>query len=579
MRATSASSARRAPSTGRTRCGSASTTSSTPPSSSTSSGGTSSRRRPTAGTRRSLEGLYRKDFQILPVVDAILRHPALLTGPRMVKPPAVYTAGLLRALGRGVDTQAWAWLSSESGQRLFMPPNVSGWDDERWLDTATFRGRWEVANYATQPFSLTDKQSAALPAEPQALVDGALAFWGSPTIRPGDKEGTGQLRHEGDVGCRREVEADELPVPRRKRSSPADRRVPRPPDLVRTPMARCCNDFSRTELFRRATAEAGRGLPAIEAGMPLPAGTGLDRRSFLARTAGLTLAVYGGAALLPRAFEEGIAAATAAGPQKVLLSVFLDGGADSLSMLFPNGDPLYRSLRPKLGLPESAGSTVRRGRTAALAPVAHTARHAPRRGQGDGAPGRRLCRPRPVAFHVAPLLGGRRDERPAAHGLARALSRPGRFPGQPASGPLARVPPPTRPCDRPDAGRLDRRARPVPVLDPKRVGRGRAPDARRDRLARRAADRWRRGAHPSDVRCPQGRAAAPAAAAVRTEGRQARLHEPGRVSHRRGRRVPAPARGRRGHARRRPSHSGRGHERARACTTPTTTSRRGCQTA
>ena len=120
-------------------------------------------------------------------------------------------------------------------------------------------------------------------------------------------------------------------------------------------MARCCNDFSRTELFRRATAEAGRGLPAIEAGMPLPAGTGLDRRSFLARTAGLTLAVYGGAALLPRAFEEGIAAATAAGPQKVLLSVFLDGGADSLSMLFPSGDPLYRSLRPKLGLAADAG--------------------------------------------------------------------------------------------------------------------------------------------------------------------------------------------------------------------------------
>jgi uncharacterized protein (DUF1501 family) len=120
-------------------------------------------------------------------------------------------------------------------------------------------------------------------------------------------------------------------------------------------MARCCNDFSRTELFRRATAEAGRGLPAIEHGMPLPAGTGLDRRSFLARTAGLTLAVYGGAALLPRAFEEGIASATAAGPQKVLVSVFLDGGADSLSMLFPTGDPLYRGLRPKLGLAADAG--------------------------------------------------------------------------------------------------------------------------------------------------------------------------------------------------------------------------------
>ena len=120
-------------------------------------------------------------------------------------------------------------------------------------------------------------------------------------------------------------------------------------------MARCCSDFSRTDLLRRAAAQAGQGLPSIEAGMPLPAGTGLDRRSFLARGAGLALAVYGGAAFLPRGFEEGIAAATAAGPQKVLVSVFLDGGADSLSMLFPDGDPLYRRLRPRLALPASAG--------------------------------------------------------------------------------------------------------------------------------------------------------------------------------------------------------------------------------
>ena len=230
-------------------------------------------------------------------------------------------------------------------------------------------------------------------------------------------------------------------------------------------MARCCNDFSRTELFRRATAEAGRGLPAIEAGMPLPAGTGLDRRSFLARTAGLTLAVYGGAALLPRAFEEGIAAATAAGPQKVLVSVFLDGGADSLSMLFPSGDPLYRSLRPKLGLAADAGVPFAEDTRLRWHPSLDAARHPPRRGQGVGAPRRRLCRPRPVALHLAPLLGGRRDERPAAHGLARTLSRPGRFARQPAPGPLARIPPPARAGDRPDAGRLDRRARPVPVLD------------------------------------------------------------------------------------------------------------------
>src|SRR5215204_4080573 len=110
-------------------------------------------------------------------------------------------------------------------------------------------------------------------------------------------------------------------------------------------MARCCSDFSCTGLLRRAAAEAGRGLPAVESGMPLPAGTGLDRRTFLARTAGLALGVYGGSSLLARAFEEGIAAAAAAGPQKVLVSVFLDGGADSLSVLFPAGDPLYHKLR------------------------------------------------------------------------------------------------------------------------------------------------------------------------------------------------------------------------------------------
>ena len=111
-------------------------------------------------------------------------HPRLHAGPRMVKPPAVYTAGLLRVIGRGIDTTSWAWLASGAGQRLFMPPNVAGWDGERWLDTATFRGRWWIANYATQPFSLTDKQSAALPPEPQALVDAAITFWGSPTLRP-----------------------------------------------------------------------------------------------------------------------------------------------------------------------------------------------------------------------------------------------------------------------------------------------------------------------------------------------------------------------------------------------------------
>ncbi|MBA3348321.1 MAG: DUF1800 family protein, partial [Actinobacteria bacterium] len=139
---------------------------------------------PDAGTRRSLEAVYRRDLQVRPVIEAILRHPALYGQARMVKPPAVYTAGLLRGIGRGIDTNEWSWLAGMSGQRLFLPPNVSGWDDSRWLDTATFRGRWWVANYATRPFSLTEKQAGSVPTQPEALVAGAVDFWGSPTLRP-----------------------------------------------------------------------------------------------------------------------------------------------------------------------------------------------------------------------------------------------------------------------------------------------------------------------------------------------------------------------------------------------------------
>ena len=116
-----------------------------------------------------------------------------------------------------------------------------------------------------------------------------------------------------------------------------------------------CDGLSRSRLLHRAAAEAGRGLPAIEPGMPLPAGTGLSRRSFVAQSLGAMLAVYGGSRLRIGAFEEGIAAAATLPAQPVLISIFLEGGADALSVLSPQGDPLYRKLRPQLAL--SGGAT------------------------------------------------------------------------------------------------------------------------------------------------------------------------------------------------------------------------------
>jgi uncharacterized protein (DUF1501 family) len=126
---------------------------------------------------------------------------------------------------------------------------------------------------------------------------------------------------------------------------------------ARKPHRTCaCQDFNRAELLRRAAAQAGSGLPSIEPGMPVPAGTGLSRRGFLLASAGLALSVYGAGRILdPSAFEEGIARAAASPQQPVLVSVYLQGGIDSMSVLYPAGDPLYAKYRPVLALPETAG--------------------------------------------------------------------------------------------------------------------------------------------------------------------------------------------------------------------------------
>jgi uncharacterized protein (DUF1501 family) len=120
-----------------------------------------------------------------------------------------------------------------------------------------------------------------------------------------------------------------------------------------------CRDFNRAEFLRRAAAQAGEGLPSIERGMPTPAGTGLSRRGFLLASAGLALSVYGaGRVLDPSVFEEGIARAAASPQAPVLVSVYLQGGIDSMSVLYPAGDPLYTKYRPVLALPEAAGPAL-----------------------------------------------------------------------------------------------------------------------------------------------------------------------------------------------------------------------------
>ncbi|MFL5829203.1 MAG: DUF1501 domain-containing protein [Solirubrobacteraceae bacterium] len=92
--------------------------------------------------------------------------------------------------------------------------------------------------------------------------------------------------------------------------------------------------------------------------MPVPAGTGVDRRRFLLGAAGGLLSVYGAdrLGLTSRMLGDGIAEAASGPAAPVLVSVFLAGGIDALSVLAPVGDPQYRKLRPTLAVAPSAGT-------------------------------------------------------------------------------------------------------------------------------------------------------------------------------------------------------------------------------
>ncbi|MBV8219126.1 MAG: DUF1800 family protein [Solirubrobacterales bacterium] len=131
-------------------------------------------------TARALERTYvRSGYEIRPVVEAILRHPLLYEGPRLVTPPVVWTAGLLRGTSQTITTTSWSWIAGLTGQVLFQPPNVSGWNYAQWLDTARWAGRLEAVDVALQnhvlggktyPFGVTENAKQA--------YQHAIDFWG-----------------------------------------------------------------------------------------------------------------------------------------------------------------------------------------------------------------------------------------------------------------------------------------------------------------------------------------------------------------------------------------------------------------
>jgi hypothetical protein len=140
---------------------------------------------PSTAVRDQLVGTYAgSGWQIRPVLEAILTSPEFYEGPPMVKPPVVHLASMLRALGRPIDTEAWVYICEMAGQQLFWPPNVSGWDDDRWLDTSTMRARWLMVTYALEEVAPDTWNEPYNPTETadEALAR-AIASWGAPALR------------------------------------------------------------------------------------------------------------------------------------------------------------------------------------------------------------------------------------------------------------------------------------------------------------------------------------------------------------------------------------------------------------
>ncbi len=131
-------------------------------------------------TAHALQRAYaRSDYEIRPLIEAILRHPLFYDGPRLVTPPVVWTAGLLRGSRQTITTTSWTWVAGLTGQVLFQPPNVSGWNYAQWLDTSRWAGRLEAVDVALQNHTLSGKTyPLGMRENAKQAYRHAIEFWG-----------------------------------------------------------------------------------------------------------------------------------------------------------------------------------------------------------------------------------------------------------------------------------------------------------------------------------------------------------------------------------------------------------------
>ena len=196
---------------------------------------------------------------------AILKHPAFYNGPRMVKPPIVLVAGMLRPRA-AASTRRLGVLGD--GRPAPLPAAERGRLGRVALARhATFRGRWWLANYPLERSTKDpDDDAGTEPLNAAKLVDRAAAFWGSPTLtRPTRNALTTFARRVATADASWKEETYLVLIQNALRQPGCD--LADYQDLL---MAILPLRLLAIPSPQASRGGGGRGLPAVEAGMPLP---------------------------------------------------------------------------------------------------------------------------------------------------------------------------------------------------------------------------------------------------------------------------------------------------------------------
>ena len=371
-------------------------------------------------------------------------HPDFYTGQRMVKPPVVYNAGPAADAGRVHQQRRSGGSLGQVGRPAALLParrrrlglHALARTRRRSAPAGSWRRSCRAREHAGRARRATRRSSSSA----------SIQFWGYPTVSP--------RRRTCSPPSRRRSSTRQNARPDRRDRDAADCSPPPPtsrPHELRTAATATAPSSSAARSPRRAAA-CRRSSRACRS-RPAPGSRGATFLSRTRRARARRLRRRRRSSAL--ALDDGIAAAAATRrPARTSSSrssspAAIDGAVGALpgrrpALLPAAGRTRARSRRRASPTARTAGSRWN--------PAATSIATLHDEGKVSVDAGDRLRQLRPVALHLAPLLGGRRDRRRPAHRLARPLPRRGRHRRQPAAGPLARRRAPAGARDREGAG-------------------------------------------------------------------------------------------------------------------------------